>query len=130
MEIAFTGDGLRLTSSNEQMFVGGLKHVDRRLPNQPSQSKTEYFPLVVCFASEKQSIRYIKAVDAELLRIEKERTLHPTAMAVLPWREDGDVIATHYNFYIKVVKPADMKYTWAETERGGGAGTSPAPICL
>jgi hypothetical protein len=68
--VALTGDGLRLTGQGEGLFAAGLKHVDPRLKSQqqsPScpwfQSKTEYFPLVISFSSEKEALPYMRALD-------------------------------------------------------------------
>ena len=110
MLIAFTGDGLRVCGTTESCFAAGLKHVDRRLKSQRkngknwNQSKTEYFPLVVCLASEKSSIPHVKAIDKELLRIEKEGTIDAKAQRALKLsstdsrRRTGAVAATGYSF--------------------------------
>ena len=70
--VALTGDGLRLTSANEGMFCGGLKHVDPRLKSQQMganklwyQSKNEYFPFVISFSSEKDALPYMAALNKE-----------------------------------------------------------------
>jgi hypothetical protein len=122
--VALTGDGLRLTSANEGMFCGGLKHVDPRLKSQQMganklwhQSKNEYFPQVISFSSEKDALPFMKALDKELLRIEQEGTLDPGVAA-----EAGLADAS---IFIKVVKPADMKFTQTETKRGGACKNKP-----
>ena len=110
------GDGLRLTAQSEGLFAAGLKHVDPRLKSQkqsPScpwfQSKTEYFPLVISFSSEKEALPYMRALDRELLRIEQENTFDPEVCAVVGICADTPI-------FIKVVKPEDMKFAQTETE--------------
>ena len=125
--VALTGDGLVVYGGNQGCFCGGLKHVDPRLPSQQQaekyhwfQSKTEYIPLVVCFASEKECIPLMQALDKELLRVETEHTLDAHQAAVL----GVDSTEVH----IKVVKPTDMSYAWKETGRGGACKCPNAPF--
>ena len=123
--VALTGDGLRLTAQSEGLFAAGLKHVDPRLKSQqqsPScpwfQSKTEYFPLVISFSSEKEALPYMRALDRELLRIEKENTFDPEVCSVVGICADTPI-------FIKVVKPEDMKFCQTETGRGGACKNVP-----
>jgi hypothetical protein len=67
--------------------------------------------VVISFSSEKDALPFMAALDKELLRIEQEGTLDPGVAA-----ETGLADAS---IFIKVVKPADMKFTQTETKRGG-----------
>ena len=125
--VALTGDGLVIYGGNQGCFCAGLKHVDPRLPSQQQsekyhwyQSKTEYVPLAVCFATEKECIPLMQALDKELLRIETEHTLDAQQVEAL----GVDSTEVH----IKVVKPADMSYLWKETGRGGACKCPNAPF--
>ena len=94
MLVALTGDGLVIYGGTQSCFCGGLKHVDPRLPSQQQakkyhwfQSKTEYTPFVVCFATEAECLIHMRALDQELLRIEREETLDADqALVLVRWR--------------------------------------------
>ena len=107
MLVALTGDGLVIYGGTQSCFCGGLKHVDPRLPSQQQankyhwfQSKTEYTPFVVCFATEAECLIHMRALDQELLRIEREETLDA---------DQAEVLGIHSTeVYIQVVKPESM----------------------
>ena len=127
MLVALTGDGLVIYGGTQSCFCGGLKHVDPRLPSQQQakkyhwfQSKTEYTPLVVCFATEAECLIHMRALDQELLRIEREETLDADQALVL------GIDCT--DVYIQVVKPEDMSFAWKETGRGGACKCPNAPF--
>lgn len=66
---------------------------------------------MVCFTTKAECLIHMRALDQELLWIEREETLDADQAEVL------GIDCT--DVYIQVVKPEDMSSAWKETGRGG-----------